>query len=230
MKSLIFQVVGLLLAASSVHALPFRFLAWDDEVAARKLAVVKGGETAAIEQLHPLQRSLSVAAAPGDDGQVVLRALDRKNDEGKEIDFSVKVAGGIQKPLVLLLPDAKAPSGIRGFAIEDSDNAFPWGGFRVLNATGKPLAIALGNVRKNLPAGWVPVDLKPDGAKPVPVVVVDPKDTKKALYSAVWPLNADLRRLVIVVPGTDPRLGPLALKVIPEDRRDLAVAAGQPKP
>ena len=39
MKSLLFQVVGLLLTASSVHALPFRFLAWDDEVAARKLAV-----------------------------------------------------------------------------------------------------------------------------------------------------------------------------------------------
>lgn len=226
MKSLLLPVVGLLLAASSVHAIPFRFLAWDDEVAARKLAVVKGGDTAAIEQLHPLQRTPSVNATPTDSGQLVLRALDRKNAEGKDIDFDVKVAGGLKNPLVLLLPDPKAPSGLRGFALEDSNDAFPWGAFRVLNATGKPLAIALGNIRKNLPAGWVPVDLKPDGQKPVPVVVVDPKDAKKALYSAVWPVNADLRRLVIVVPGTDPRLGPLALKVIPEDRRDLAVAAG----
>lgn len=226
MKSLLLSVVGLLLAASSVHAIPFRFLAWDDEVATRKLAVVKGGDTAAIEQLHPLQRTPSVNAVPAEGGQLVLRALDRKNAEGKDIDFDVKVAANLKNPLVLLLPDAKAPSGLRGFAIEDSNDAFPWGAFRVLNATGKPLAIALGNIRKNLPAGWVPVDLKPEGEKPLPVVVVDPKDAKKALYSAVWPINADLRRLVIVVPGTDPRLGPLALKVIPEDRRDLAVAAG----
>ncbi len=221
MKFLLIQAIALL-AASSLHALPFRFLAWDEDVAARKLAVVKGGDSALIEHLHPLQRTGAVDAAPGEGGQVVLRALDRKDDQGKEIDFPVKIGAGISRPLVLLLPDARAASGIRGFAIEDSDAAFPWGTFRILNATGKPLAIALGNERKTLPAGWVPVDLKPAGEKPVPVMVVSPAAPGQALYSSVWKPDANLRRLVIVVPGTDTRLGPLALKVIPEDRQDLA--------
>jgi hypothetical protein len=95
----------------------------------------------------------------------------------------------------------------------------------VLNATGKVLNMALGNERKQLPAGWQPVDLKPGGDKPVPVVLVSPEAPKAPLYSCVGKPEPDVRRLVIVVPGTDVRLGPIALKVIPEDRRTLTTVS-----
>ena len=106
----------------------------------------------------------------------------------------------------------------RSLAIEDSSGSFPWGSFRMLNATGKDLACGIGKQSKMIPAGWKPVDMKPAGDKPVSVWFALPVKPVKPFYSAVWPLDPDKRRLVILIPGTDPRLGPLTLKVIPEDR------------
>ena len=229
MKSLLLHAVGLLVAVSPLQALPLRFLAWDEEVAMRKVAVVAGSENSLIENLHPLQRTKAVNATPAQGGQVLLRALDRKDEEGTDIDFPLKIASGIRNGLVLLLPDARAPSGLRGFAIEDSDTSFPWGSFRILNATGKPLGVIMGKERRAVPSGWVPVDFKPPVATPLPVQFVDPAAPTTDLFSAVWKSDANVRRLVIVVPGTEARLGPLALKIIPEDRRDLAAAASAAK-
>jgi hypothetical protein len=212
----------LLAPLRTASALEVRFLAWDEKVAERDLAVLDGDDAKPVKNLHPLQRTPALSAKPRE-GSIIVRSLDLKDAEGKPAELPVKIDEAIEHPLVLLLPDAKAPSGLRGFAINDSDSSFPWGTFRVLNATGKALGIGLGTERKALPAGWTPVDLKPAGDKPVPVFFVNPADTKKPLYTGVWKPDPDLRRLVIVVPGTDPRLGPLALKVIPEDRRALAV-------
>jgi hypothetical protein len=47
-------------------------------------------------------------------------------------------------------------------------------------------------------------------------------DLKSVLYSAVWEHDPDVRKLIIVVPGTDAQSGSLNLKIIPEDRRALA--------
>ena len=94
------------------------------------------------------------------------------------------------------------------------------------DAPGKTLAMGLGTQRAQLPAGWQPVVVKPVGDKAQPVWLAMPDNVKKPLYSGVWKPDPDIRRLVIVVPGTDSRLGPLALKVIPEDRKSLAAAGG----
>ena len=218
----------LLAPFQATHAMEVRFLAWDEQVATRQIAVANGDDQKPVKNLHPLQRTEGVSAKPVE-GSLVLRALDRKDAEGKPVDFTVKVAEPVTRPLVLLLPDEKAPSGLRGFAIDDSEASFPWGSFRVLNATGKALGIGLGAERKALAAGLQPVDLKPAGIKPLPVFVVDAAKPKEPLYSGIWKPDVNLRRLVIVVPGTEPRLGPLALKVIPEDRRALAaIVDGDP--
>lgn len=222
MKSIVSCIFAALVASSSsALAVDVRFLAWDEVIAARQIAVADGEKVSEIKNLHPLQRT-DVIGTSASEGIVTVRALDKKSPEGKPLELAVKLGGGMTKPLILLLPDAKAPTGLRGFALEDDSSSFAWGSFRVLNATGKVLNMALGNERKQLPAGWQPVDLKPGGDKPVPVVLISPESPKTPLYSSVWKPEPDVRRLVIVVPGTDVRLGPLALKVIPEDRRALA--------
>lgn len=218
MKAFLKAAVSLALIAQ-LHAIPVRFLAWDPAVAGRKVSLVTGDTSAVpIENLHPLQRTRSLNATPGDDGGMKLRTLDKTDADGKPAELVVKIQSTFTKPLVLLLPDDKAPSGLRGFVIEDSEGNFAWGSFRILNATGKGLAIALGSEKKLLPASWTPIDLKPSGDKAVPVIVVAQSDSKTALFSGVWKPDADLRRLVIILPSTDVRNGPLALKVIPEDR------------
>jgi hypothetical protein len=227
MKSLLRCLIPLLLAATPVvQALEVRFLAWDESTATRQIAVAGGQGESAVKGLHPLQRTTAVAATLTE-GNLALRALDRKDAAGKPVDFTVRVGDAMTQPLVLLLPDAKAASGLRGFAIEDNSTSFPWGTFRILNATGKPLEVVLGTIRKQLPPSWTPVDLRPGGDKALPVSLASMDAPRKPLYTSVWKPENDVRRLVFVVPGTDARLGPLALKVIPEDRQSLA-ATGAP--
>ena len=54
---------------------------------------------------------------------------------------------------------------------------------------------------------------------------------EKPLYSAVWEYDTGIRILCFIVPGTDPRLGPVNMKAIPEDKRTLELeekAAAKP--
>ncbi len=219
-------VLLLIVTSPAAHALEVRFLAWDDPTATRQIAVAGSQGENEIEGLHPLQRTASMGATLAG-GNLTIRALDRKDDAGKPMDFKVEVGDTMTRPLVLILPDGKAASGLRGFAIEDDSASFPWGTFRMLNATGKPLDVVLGTIRKQLPPAWKPVDLRPGGEKALAVSVASPDSPRKPLYTGVWTPENDVRRLVFVVPGTDSRLGPIALKVIPEDRHALA-ATGTP--
>ena len=229
MKHLLPRLIVPLLAlvlSPAARALEVRFLAWDEKVAARPLAVLGAegkGETA-VKDLHPLKRSPAVDANLSE-ATLLLRVLDRKDGAGKPVDFSVKVAGNMTRPLVLLLPDPKAVSGLRGYALEDDVANFPWGTFRLLNGTGTELGVALGSLRKLLPASWTPLDMLPGGDKSLPVEIVMSAEPKKPIYSAIWKADPNVRRLVFVVPGTEPRLGPLAIKVIPEDRKGLELEA-----
>lgn len=207
----------LLLTLASARGLNLSFLAWDEAIAGRELAVVKGTTPLPITHLHPLRRTDSIAATPAETG-LVLRALDRTTADGKPLDFTVKLDSGMVRPLILLLPDPQSPGGVRGYAVEDNPAAFAWGSFRVLNTTGQPLAIALGQDRKMIPEGWTPVDFKTGGTASIPIWVGLSTDLKTPLYTSVWKTNPDVRRLVIVLPSTDPRLGKIALKVIPETK------------
>ena len=47
---------------------------------------------------------------------------------------------------------------------------------------------------------------------------------EQPFYSAMWEHNTFQRMLVFLVPGEDARLGPVAIKAIPEDRRQVAAA------
>jgi hypothetical protein len=216
----------LIVAAPVAEALEIRFLAWDDSTAARQVAVTGASEEKFVKGLHPLQRTGPVGATLTE-GNLILRALDRKDAGGKPMDFPVKVGDGMTQPLVLLLPDAKAPSGLRGYAIEDNSTSFPWGTFRILNATGKSLEVVLGTMQKKVPPSWQPVDLRPGGDKALAVSLASSDAPRKPLYTSVWKPEDSVRRLVFVLPGTDVRMGPIALKVIPEDRETLAATGNR---
>lgn len=220
MKTLLL-FTALAITSGILHAAPVRFLAWDGTVVERKLGVVSGEDVVPVQGLHTHVRSPEVNYTPGEAGLVV-RALDRTTPDGKPADFKIDKATRFSKVLVVLFPDSKSPAGLRGFAVDDSNSNFAWGDFRLINATGKPLGLVAGTVKKVLPANWEPVDLKGDGTKGLPISIFSQDLPQKPSYTAVWSGDEGIRRLVFVTQSTDARLGTIAVKVIVEDK---AVAA-----
>lgn len=221
--------LALLALLSPLGAGPVKFLAWDDDVALRKIGFSDGKEVTELQELHPQKRSKSISWTAGD-AVPQLIALDRKTPEGKPVGVPIKLTAGMESPLVLILPDKSHPSGLRSFVIEDSSTSFGWGTLRFLNATGKELLVREDKLIKALPANWKAVDIDPGGkARNLGIQMAAKSDLESVLYSAVWEHNPDVRKLIIVVPGTDARTGALDLKIIPEDRRTVSVPAA-PEP
>ncbi len=218
-------VLGMLALPAPLLAAPFRFLAWDDAVAARKIGLQNGTTVTELQELHPNKRS-GTAEAAGGELPLQLVALDRVAPDGKPATVEIKMPAGVQTPLVLILPDSKQATGFRPFVIEDDATKFAWGTVRFVNATGKELLVRLENAIKPLPAAWNPVDVVPGGeARNTGVQLVAREDTKSILYSAIWEHDPQIRKLVFIVPGADVRTGAVDFKIIPEDRRALAPAA-----
>lgn len=205
----------LLIPPTQAQERELRFLAWDEKVAARPIAVAAGEKRTKIQNLHPLQRSEPLRARPIE-GKLGLVALDHTTPE--TATFSVAIPPQAVRLLILLLPDPKAPCGLRGLAFEDSTRSFPWGSFRLLNATDRPILMRLGGVIKALPTGFGPVDFDAPAAGNHPVLLAARENPERPVYSSVWAADPDSRRLVFIIPGTDARLGSIALKVIPEFR------------
>lgn len=227
--------VILLLPWSLLSAAPVgvRFLAWNEEIATRSLSASPTG-TVKIEGLHPLQRTNSYKVEV-QDGAFSIQALDKKTAEGAPVPLVIKVAEGLQRPLILLLPKPDAPSGLSALAIEDDESSLKWGSVRAFNATANEVGMSIGTTAKLLPTGWKAVDFQPDADKTVSILIAAPEELRKpaasrqVLYSSVWTADSNVRAIAFLIPGTDNRLGPVAVKVISEDRRALAAqkAAGE---
>ncbi|MBB5353185.1 hypothetical protein HNR46_003439 [Haloferula luteola] len=214
----------LLLVCGVSQAINVRFLAWDETVAAREIVAASGATGGKeITALHPLKRTDAVSMTAVD-GKLILRTPDKTGPDDKPAEMAVPLPETVTRPLVVLLPDAKSPTGLRGFALNDSTQGFAWGTYRMINATPKELNLAFGKKRLRLPTGWKAVDVETSGEGSESVWMSTADNPNKALYTNVWSTSPEIRRLVFIVPGTDPRLGPLALKIIPEDRRNLAEA------
>lgn len=224
MKSLLLCFASWAIVSSIANALPVRFLAWDDQVSARQLGVVSGKDAVVIPELNSLRRSTLLNVNPGEAGLFV-RAMDRTSPDGKPVDFKIDKGTSFSKVLVILMPDAKAPSGLRGFAVDDSTNNFDWGDFRLVNATGKPLGLIAGKEKKVLPADWAPVELKGQPSGSLPIEIYLQTAPQRPAYSASWRQDPAIRRLVFLVPSTEVRLGPIGVKVIVENKAS-ATASG----
>lgn len=212
-------ILALLCPCGVVRAASIRFVPLNEEVAALKIAVKDAKKTTTLKDLNPLKRS---AAYPCMIGETPLQlvALDRKDPDGKPKSVEIALTPGIKSPLVLILPDLQHPSGLRAIAIDDSTSAFPWGSIRFLNTTGSPLTIRFGADLKPLPEGDKVVDITPDGpARRIGVQLFMEEKPDEILYSAVWEHDPKVRKLIFVVPGTNPQTKAVDLKVIPEDQR-----------
>ena len=223
-----FQVVVLALLSfqTSLLAVPIRFLAWDNEIAARKIGFQSSKGVNPIPDLHPGKRTESMDGGAASATPLQLVALDRTSPDGKPVTVEIKLPPTLQSPLVLILPDLKTPSGLRPFVIEDSSASFAWGSFRFINATGQALLIRTEKTITDLSASWTPVDLSPGGvARNIGVQLVARADLKAILYSAVWEHDPNLRKLIFIVPGSDVRSAAVEFKILPEDRRAAAAEA-----
>jgi hypothetical protein len=202
-----------------LHAIPLRVLAWDNDIAAMKLAIVDSKGSTPIADMHPSKRTKTYQAVAGEK-PLVIEALDRKGPDGKPLTTEIKIAEGVKQPLLVILPDAKAASGVRLFVLEDDTSNFAWGGFRFINATGRQLVYVSEKKIVPIPPTWNPVQVEPGGeARNMEVKIYYREDSSKPISSSIWEHSPDERMLVFLVPGEDPRLGPVAMKMIPENRK-----------
>jgi len=222
MKNLLsLSLICLLATSAALQAIPVRVLAWDDEVAARKLAVVDGKGVNELKDLHPLARSSTFAIAPGGETPPRLQALDRLDKDGAPAMDPIRFPEGIKRPLVLLLPDPKAATGIRPLVIEDDIAGFRWGTIRVVNTTGRQLLFKCEAKIAPLPAAWTPVDIELKGERRnVEVLMALREEPTKPLYSSVWEYQDGIRQLVFIVPSANNEDGPVTFKFIMEHRVD----------
>ncbi len=211
-----------LVSVAGLRAAPeIRVLAWDDQMAAREVALVSGKSTVEIEGMHPLKRTPPLRV-PGA-GPFAVRALDKgSGPDGAPIEVACAIPETLRHALLVLLPDDKHPTGLRPLVIDDNPAGFRWGSYRFLNTTSRELLAELEGKVVRVPPGWKPIDVRLAGDPRgfgVRIGLADAPD--RPLYSAVWELETDVRTLVFIVPGTDPRTGPLAFKAVPENRRGL---------
>jgi hypothetical protein len=216
----------LIASLAAAQAASIRFLPWDNSIAARKIGFHNGSEVVGVADLHPDKRTKPVAWVGGGEVPPQLIALDRTSPDGKPVSVPIKFQAGMANPLVLILPDTAHPTGLRCFVIEESSGSFGWGTFRFINATGKELLVRNEKVTKSLPATWNAVDLNPGGsARNMGIQLAARDNLEVILYSAVWEYDPEVRKLIIIVPGTDAQTGAVNLKIIPEDRRSAVTVA-----
>lgn len=216
----IFSLIPLL--CMTLQAIPVRVLAWDSQIAGMSLAIGDAKGSKPIEGMHPSKRTDVYQVATGDTPPFI-ELLDRKAPDGKPLKEPIKITAGIKRPLVIILPDEKAVTGLRLFVIEDDSGNFGWGSTSFINATGRQIVFVHEKKVLAIPASWDPVLANPGGVdRNMEVGLFFRDQPKRPFYSGVWEQTSNLRMLVILVPGTDPRLGPVSLKMIPEDKRLIA--------
>lgn len=215
----LFISLCILVGFTSADATEVRILAWDDSVSARSLALIQGEKVTGISGLHPLKRSQSYSLGENMT-QVIIRALDRPQEKGQPpVELRCAVNPNFLQPLLILLPDPTAPSGLRGIVIEDDVSSFPWGTMRFLNVSSKEVAVRVEKKSVRLPIGGKPVDIAPGGhTRNVGVLMALTETLQEPAYTAVWEHRDDARSLIFILSGGDSRLGSLLVKTIPEVR------------
>jgi len=113
-----------LISSHPLLAIPFRVLAWDQEIAGRKLAVVQGKGPVTIDGMHPSRRTAEYDATGGEKA-LVIQALDKPLIDGKPAASEILIPVALKRPLLLLMPDAKSATGLRLLLLEDDASGFP---------------------------------------------------------------------------------------------------------
>jgi hypothetical protein len=214
------------LMSSNLGAAPIKFLAWDEQVASRKLAVAYGNKSVEIGYMHPSTRSQAVNVPSNSEG-LRIEVRDRPPVEGVFVSVPLMIPEGIKNPLAILFPNKSSASGLGLFIIEDDLEALGWGQISLINATSNPLIFSYDDDRVGLKPGRTPVLVEPaseSGYMQVKISSVANPD--KALYSAVWNYNDGVRKLVFIMPGKDRSRGAVDFKFILEKRAVVEAMQG----
>lgn len=220
----VFIYSGLLISlCPPLLATPVRFLAWDHDVANRKISVKKGGEILEIPTLTPYKRTDPISL-PNSGESLALITSDRVGNDGQPRSIELKFEEAIENPLVIIFSDTKAASGLRIYIIEDSTKNFPWGSVRFLNATSQEFVFKHDNRLIPINASWAPINLTTSGqSRNIEVQLYSKAMPRKVYYSSIWEHDPELRMLAIIVPGSQSATGKVNFKIIPENRRALLV-------
>lgn len=210
----------------SLSAMPVRFLAWDAEIVARKVSLKNGDKVEEIEGLALYNRTGYFSVSKAQEAKTHLITPDRLAKDGQPDSIELKFPEGIQNPLVILLPDSKASTGLRTFIIEDSPKGFAWGTTRFVNATSQPFFFRHENKTTAIGPSWNPVDVSIGGeSRKMEVQLFTAEPPRKLCYSAVWGHDPDVRKLAIILPGSQSRTGKIDFRILPENRNTAASAA-----
>lgn len=209
------SLIVLFAVLDRADAISLRFLAWNHELAAKKLLVRSGDQDQEITGLHPDKRSgkIESAAAAG-------LALVVAGDAGsRNVPTSIPLAipSAFTNPLILLIPAPGKPGGITPFVIEDSPQSFRMGSTRFISASPTPLVVRYEKNLVRLEKPWTPFDVMPGGAaRNIGVQIESADKPGTILYSAVWEYDLQVRKLAIVLPGSDREDSSMSLKIIAE--------------
>ncbi|MEM1082816.1 MAG: hypothetical protein AAGI48_01740 [Verrucomicrobiota bacterium] len=212
--------LAFLVLSLSASAANLRIIPWDEEVAERKLSIAYGKKVEETGYLHPDARSQAIKI-PAEAPNLRLETPDRLDDEGKPLAIKLNIPSGVRTPLLLILPDKKAPTGLRTMIIEDDLSSFKWGTFRMFNVTKKPLVFRWDKKAKTIEPGWKSTSIEPGGnSRNMEIFLYLKGNLEKPFYTAVWEHRSDMRQLVFMVPSSNTALGPVEFKFIPESRID----------
>ena len=204
--------------ALPLSAMKVSVLAWDQKTAKRELSIGEGEQMTKIREMHPFARARPIEVKGRE--KLSLVSNDSFDEEGNPLFLPLNVDESIQNPLVLVIPERKAPIGLKVLVIEDAVDDFEWGSLRFINLTGENLVFQYGKKKKFLPTGWKPSSLAPKVGRTA-VAFSLREDLKTRLYTGIWDTNIGQRKLVFIVPSKDKVRGKIDFKFIVQYRAAL---------
>jgi len=217
----------ILLSCLQLQAIPIRVLAWDKNVAGRKLIIAHGQNSQLVLGMHQFARSRAINVPKKSE---TLRLEDDSLPlvEGKKPSIPLVIPGDIIRPLLLVVPDKASPIGLKSIIVEDDPSKFLWGTTRFINATSQDLVFQYNKKNVLIPSGWKPTSVNPKGVNGNMAISLysrkaGPKDGP--IYSSIWKHLDVERQLVFIIPSKDKTRGKVDFKFITENRN--AVQAQQ---
>jgi len=192
-----------------------QFLAW--EHADTKLSLTLWGASAGKHLVGGLD-CFDMTAAMNYRGPASMVFTSKGGAPDEKNSFVLKVNLEWKKILVLVGKDQSHPSGLRLMALDSSTSSFPWGSYRMINTTGKSLKMRLDKKLVALPKTRKSITVQLSRNDGMIKMIATLASSTTPFFGCVSEHRHDTRKILIFSRQTDKRLGPLALRIIPERR------------
>jgi hypothetical protein len=192
-----------------------RFLAWQktDTRLTPTLTTAKGGNVK-IEYLSAYDRTSPIKyRGPA---KLVFTSDGAIPDENNT--RIIKLNPTWKNILILVAKDKKHASGLSMTALNDSTDNFPWGSYRIINTTGRALKIKIDKKVVPIANDKKPKTIISNSKEGMINILAALKESKEPLFGCISPHSKNTRKLIILSPSRDKRLGPLAVRIIPEKK------------